>query len=73
MHTGTMDYSRHQEANQRISEARANAVARQLMRYGVPEGAIQAAAAGDSQPLYSEVMPSGEAANRRAEVYLSAY
>jgi outer membrane protein OmpA-like peptidoglycan-associated protein len=73
MRTGTMDYSRHQEANRRISEARANAVARQLMRYGVPEGAIQAAAAGDSQPLYSEVMPSGEAANRRAEVYLSAY
>ena len=73
MRTDTMDYSRHQQANQRISEARAHAVARQLMRYGVPEGAIQAAAAGNSRPLYSEVMPSGEAANRRAEVYLSAY
>jgi len=73
MHTGTMDYTRHQQANQRISEARAIAVARQLMGYGVPQGAIQAAAAGDSQPLYSEATPSGEAANRRAEVYLSAY
>jgi outer membrane protein OmpA-like peptidoglycan-associated protein len=73
MRTSTMDYSRHQQANQHISEARARAVARQLMRYGVPEGAIQTAAAGDSQPLYAEVMPSGEAANRRAEVYLSAY
>jgi len=73
MRTSSMDYTRHQQANQRVSEERANAVARQLMEYGVPEGAIQAAAAGDSQPLYSEAMPSGEAANRRAEVYLSAY
>jgi outer membrane protein OmpA-like peptidoglycan-associated protein len=61
------------DANQRISEARANAVAQQLLLYGVPEGAIVASAAGDAQPLYSEVMPNGEAANRRAEVYLSAY
>jgi outer membrane protein OmpA-like peptidoglycan-associated protein len=73
MGSGTMDYSRRQQANQRISEARAGTVARQLMRYGVPEGAIRTAAAGDSQPLYSEAMPSGEAANRRAEVYLAAY
>ena len=73
MRTSTMDYTRHQQANLQISEARANAVARQLVRYGVPEGAIQASAASDSQPIYAEVMPSGEAANRRAEVYLSAY
>jgi outer membrane protein OmpA-like peptidoglycan-associated protein len=73
MGTGTTDYTRHQEANRRVSEARANAVARELMGYGVPQDAIQTAAAGDSQPLYSEAMPSGEAANRRAEVYLSAY
>lgn len=73
MRTHSMDYARHQQANQRISEARAKAVARQLMRYGVPEGAIVASAAGDAQPLYAEVMPNGEAANRRAEVYLSAY
>lgn len=73
MRTGSMDLARHQQANQRISEARANAVARQLVKYGVPQGAIQVMAAGDTQPAYSEVMPTGEAANRRAEVYLSAY
>jgi outer membrane protein OmpA-like peptidoglycan-associated protein len=73
MRTTSTDYARHQEANLRVSESRAKVVAQQLMRYGVPEGAIQWAAAGDSQPLYSEVMPSGEAANRRAEVYISAY
>jgi outer membrane protein OmpA-like peptidoglycan-associated protein len=62
-----------EEANQRVSEARAAIVARQLMEYGVPEGAIQAIAASDTRPLYSETMPNGEAANRRAEVYLAAY
>lgn len=73
MRTGSMDYVSHQNANQRISEARAKAVAQQLQRYGVPQAAIQVSAVSDSQPIYSEVMPSGEAANRRAEVYLTAY
>ena len=69
----SVNYAQHQEANQRISEARANAVAQELMKFGVPLGAIRASAAGDSQPLYSEVAPTGEAGNRRVEVYLSAY
>jgi outer membrane protein OmpA-like peptidoglycan-associated protein len=59
----------HQQINQDISEARAGIVAQQLMEYGVPQDAITTVAAGDSQPLYSD---SGEAGNRRAEVYLSA-
>ena len=62
-----------QQANQRISEARANAVAQELMRYGVPLDAIRAGAAGDSQPLYSEASTNGEAGNRRVEVYITAY
>lgn len=73
MRTGSTDLVSHQQANQRISEARAKAVARHLTRLGVPSAAIQVVAMGDSQPIYSEVMPNGEAANRRAEVYLSAY
>jgi outer membrane protein OmpA-like peptidoglycan-associated protein len=62
-----------QQANQRISEARATAVAEELMRFGVPLEAIRAGAAGDSQPLYSEAATNGAAGNRRVEVYLSAY
>jgi len=62
-----------QQANQRISEARANAVAQELMRFGVPLDAIRAGAAGDSQPLYSEAATNGEAGNRRVEVYITAY
>jgi len=73
MRTGSMDLASHQQANQRISEARANAVARHLTRLGVPSAAIQVSAVSDSQPVYSEAMPTGEAANRRAEVYLTAY
>lgn len=73
MRTDTMDYARHQQANQRISAARAESVAHQLMEYGVPQSAIRIAAVGAAQPLYSEVMPTGEAANRRAEVYLTPY
>jgi outer membrane protein OmpA-like peptidoglycan-associated protein len=62
-----------QQANQRISEARATAVAQELMRYGVPLEAIRAGAAGDSQPLYSEAAANGQAGNRRVEVYITAY
>jgi flagellar motor protein MotB len=62
-----------QQANQQISEARANAVAQELMRFGVPLDAIRAGAAGDSQPLYSEAATNGEAGNRRVEVYITAY
>jgi len=60
-------------ANQRISEARATAVAQELMRNGVPLEAIRAGAAGDSQPLYSEAATNGAAGNRRVEVYITAY
>jgi outer membrane protein OmpA-like peptidoglycan-associated protein len=73
MGAGTAGYTQHQMANQRISEARANAVAYQLLNYGVPPNAIRTAAVGDAHLLYSETMPNGEAGNRRVEVYLSAY
>lgn len=73
MSTGTADSADQQQANQRISEARARAVGHQLMEYGVPHSAIRVSAVGASQPLYSEATSNGEAANRRVEIYLSAY
>lgn len=72
-HASVGGTSADQQANQRISEARATAVAEELMRYGVPLEAIRAGAAGDSQPLYSEAAANGEAGNRRVEVYLTSY
>ena len=59
-----------QQANLQLSWARANAVARELARQGVDPGAIETAAVGDSQPLYVESSATGEAANRRVEIYL---
>ncbi|HKP22784.1 MAG TPA: OmpA family protein, partial [Dongiaceae bacterium] len=72
-HASVGGTSADQQANQRISEARATAVAQELMRYGVPLEAIRAGAAGDSQPLYSEAATNGAAGNRRVEVYITAY
>ncbi len=61
---------RHKLANFRISVDRAKAVARRLVRYGAPAGGIDVMGMADNQRIYQEVMPSGEAGNRRAEIYL---
>ncbi len=61
---------RHQMANFKISVDRADSVARELMRLGVPKDNILVAAVSDAEPMYYEIMPSGEAGNRRAEIYL---
>jgi len=52
------------------SQARANGVARELIREGVPASHVLVEAVGDSQPVYYESMPQGEAGNRRAEIFI---
>jgi outer membrane protein OmpA-like peptidoglycan-associated protein len=64
------DTARQTLANFNISLARANAVARELSRLGARTDQIQVAAAGAQQPLYYETQPTGEAGNRRVEIYL---
>ena len=61
---------KHKLVNLWVSMDRAQAVARELVRLGVPATAIVTEAKSDSDPLYFEAMPAGEAQNRRAEVYL---
>jgi flagellar motor protein MotB len=68
--TGEMDMSRHQNKNLDISMSRANAAAAELRAAGVPADSIVVEAKGDSEPVYRETMPSGEAGNRRVDVYL---
>lgn len=51
------------------SQARANAVAREIIRDGVPASHVLVEAVGDSQPVYYESMPQGEEGNRRAEIF----
>lgn len=52
------------------SQARANSVASEIIREGVPASHVLVEAVGDSQPVYYESMPQGEAGNRRAEIFL---
>ena len=61
---------RHFEANLAMSQRRAKAVAEALRGYGVAAGSLSVEARGAAQPVFKEVMPSGEAGNRRVEIYL---
>ena len=58
--------------NFRVSVDRANAVARELIRLGSKKNQLSVDAVSDTAPLYYEVMPMGEAGNRRAEIYLES-
>lgn len=60
----------HQLANFQVSVSRAEAVAQELRRLGVPAKSMEVVGVGDSQPIYYEVMPAGEAGNRRVEIFV---
>lgn len=68
--TDDMTMPRHETVNLKISTQRADRVASALMSYGVPKDMVYIAAAADAQPIYMEIMPSGQIGNQRAEVYL---
>ncbi len=68
--TREMPLAKHKLVNFEISLKRARAVAQELIRLGVEPEALFVGAVGDNDPVYYEWMPSGEAGNRRAEVYL---
>lgn len=66
--TRETDLVNQQIVNFRLSTQRAEAVARELARLGVPRSNMTVAAVSDSEPVYRESMPSGEAGNRRVEI-----
>jgi len=68
--TRNLNPQRHQLANFSVSYDRANAVARELRRLGVAATAIRVSAVSDTQPAFLEVMPAGEAGNRRVEIVI---
>lgn len=68
--TRTMDPVRHKMVNFKLSADRAQVVRDALVRAGLGRQDIGTQGVSDSQPLYYEVMPSGEAGNRRAEIYI---
>jgi outer membrane protein OmpA-like peptidoglycan-associated protein len=68
--TSNMPVEKHLVAIFAKSQARANAVAKEIIREGVPASRVLVEAVGDSQPVYYESMPQGEAGNRRAEIFI---
>ena len=59
-----------QLGNYKISLDRANAVASEFTRQGMPSGAIQVDARGASEPVYEEMTPTAQAYNRRVEIFI---
>jgi outer membrane protein OmpA-like peptidoglycan-associated protein len=70
--TADMPLERHLEMIFTKSQDRANAVAAELIREGVPADHVLVEAVGDTQPVYYESMPKGEDGNRRAEIFLQS-
>ncbi len=63
-HLGTRRY------NQRLSEKRANAIARALKSNGISAERIKAVGYGESRPVASNKTADGRQANRRVEIIL---
>ena len=60
----------HRIANFNASLRRASRVGGALVEMGVDPELVTTEARSDSEPVYLEVMPTGEAGNRRVEIYL---
>jgi len=68
--TRDMDVAKHRMTNFGVSLDRANVVARELMRQGIKASVVRVEAKSDSDPVFFEYMPAGEAQNRRTEIFL---
>lgn len=54
--------------NQRLSERRANSVAKALVQNGVSSGQLMTSGMGETQPIADNRTAEGRAANRRVEI-----
>jgi outer membrane protein OmpA-like peptidoglycan-associated protein len=68
--TGEVSAAQHELINFDVSFRRARAVADNLIRHGIAPDKVIVIARSDSEPAYYESMPSGEACNRRVEVFI---
>lgn len=69
-HTPTMDKEDFQRVNQAMSRKRAESVAQALRQAGLGSSDIEVDSRGSDERVYSEFMPTGEAGNRRVEIFL---
>ena len=65
-----MDLTKHALVNFNISLERARKVMSEFSTIGMNSQKIELVAMSDANPLYAEIMPSLEAANRRAEIFI---
>jgi len=70
MGANTLSPTRREEINFKMSLRRANAVANELIRHGVPRENVEVIAEGDRAPAYEESSQTGAAYNRRAEIFI---
>ena len=68
--TRNLDPVKHKVVNFAISAARADAVVKELVRLGAKPSNLFVGAVADNQPKFRETMPSGEAGNRRTDIYI---
>lgn len=66
----TFNSSRREAVNFEMSLKRANAVANELIRQGIPRENVEVVAEGDRAPVYAETSQTGAAHNRRTEIFI---
>ncbi len=69
-HTAVTDQISHDLSNFEMSLKRANSVSAALIGLGADRGRVRAEARSDKQPVYHEFMTTGQAGNRRVEIFL---
>ena len=70
MGAASFNASQRESVNYRMSLKRANAVANELIRNGIPAESVEVIAEGDRVPAYAETSQTGAAYNRRAEIFI---
>lgn len=66
----TFNSLRREAVNFEMSLKRANAVANELIRQGIPRENVEVVAEGDRAPVYAETSQTGAAHNRRTEIFI---
>ncbi|MCZ4280086.1 OmpA family protein [Kiloniella laminariae] len=69
--TQLTDALTHQQVNMEISASRAQSVTQALVESGVSSSQVITDARSDTNPVFHEFMPTGEAGNRRVEIYVN--
>jgi len=70
MSARTFNSAQREAVNFKMSLKRANAVANELIRQGIPPENVEVVAEGDRAPVYAETSQTGAAHNRRTEIFI---